>query len=107
MSLDGVETLPNCLPPSLDLTICRESLVIASGFVEDQNRKVFLIGDLNLRMGSLTGDSVKNSRIQLWNVIEDMGFCWLQPNEDKWTIDTAMGRSIVDYVLRTHKHRNR
>ena len=87
------------LPPSLDLAICRESLVIASEFVEDHNRKVFLVGDLNLRMGSLTGDSVKNSRTRLWDTIEEMGFRWAQPDEGKWTIDTAMGRSIVDYVF--------
>ena len=95
------------LPPSLDLAIYRESLVIALEFVEDQNQNVFLVGDLNLRMGSLTGDSNKNSRTRLWDTLEEMGFCWAQPDEGKWTIDTAMGRSIVDYVLRTHKHRNR
>ena len=69
------------LPPSLDLTICRESLVIASEFVEDQNRHVPLVGDLNLRMGSLTGDSNKNSRTRLWDAIEEAGFCWVQPDE--------------------------
>ena len=68
------------LPPSLDLAICRESLVIASEFVEDQNRNVFPVGGL-------------------WDTIEEMGFCWVQPDEGKWTIDTAIGRSIVDYVL--------
>ena len=65
-----------CLPPSLNLAICRESLLIASEFVEGQNQNVSLIGDLNLRMGSLTGDSNKNSRTRLWGTIEEMGFCW-------------------------------
>ena len=58
------------LPPSLDLAICRESPLIASEFVEG-----------------------------LWDTIEEMGFCWHQPDEGTWTIDTAVGRSIVDYVF--------
>ena len=49
------------LPPSLDLTICRESPVIASEFVEDQDRKVSLTGDLNLRMDH---SRVTQSKIQ-------------------------------------------
>ena len=28
-----------------------------------------------------------------------MGFCWVQPDEGEWTVDTVMGRSIVDYVF--------
>ena len=87
------------LPPSLDLTICRESLLKGFEYVEDQNRNVFLVGDLNMRMGTHTGDSIANTRSQLWYTIEEMGLYWLQPDEGKWTVDTTRGQSIVDYVF--------
>ena len=87
------------LPPSLDLTICRESLLKGFEYVEDQNRSVFLVGDLNMRMGPHTGDSITNFRSRLWYTIEEMGLCWLQPDEGKWTVDTTRGQSIVDYVF--------
>ena len=64
------------LPPSLDMTIRRENLLIGTEYAEDQARNVFLVGDLNMRMGPRTGDSSTNFRSRLWYTIEEMGFCW-------------------------------
>lgn len=50
------------LPPSLNLAICKERPPTASEYVEEQSQDVFLVGDLNLRMGLPTGDSIKNFR---------------------------------------------
>lgn len=50
------------LPPSIDLAIRRERLMIAPEFMVDQSQSVFLVGDLSLRMISLTGDSARDSR---------------------------------------------
>ena len=87
------------LPPGLDLTICRESLLIASEYLENQDYSVYLVGDLNMRMGPLTGDTISNSRSRLWYMIEEMGLQWVRPSMGKWTIETTRGHSIVDYVF--------
>ena len=67
------------LPPSLYLIICRESLLKGFEYVENQSRSVFLVGDLNVRMGPHTRDTITNTRSRLWNTIGEMGLCWLQP----------------------------
>ena len=95
------------LPPSLDLTICRESFLIGTEYAEDQTRNMFLVGDLNMRMGPRTGDSSTNFRSRLWYTIEEMGFCWVQPDEGKWTVDTTRGDTSLTTCLRTHKHGDR
>ena len=77
----------------------RESLLKGSEYAEPQNQNVFIVGDLNMRMSSFTGDSITNSRSRLWYTMEEMGFQWLQPDLGKWATNTARGKSIVDYVI--------
>lgn len=92
------------LPPSLDFVICRESLLIALELVEDQNQNVFPAGGLDLRMGSLVGNSIKDSRTRLWDTAEEVDFYWLQLDEGSEPYTQQWVVPSLTTCLRTHMH---
>ena len=95
------------LPPSMELATCIECILSASELpeVSETGDPVFLIGDLNMRLGYLTGDTVTNLRSNIRYTLQDLGFSWIRPNSGKWTVHTAQGRSIVDYVFANQEAR--
>ena len=89
------------LPPSMELAMCIESVLSASDVMAGSGNEdpVFLVGDLNMRLGSHTGDLVSNFRSNIRYTLHDMELSWVRPNSGKWTVHTSRGRSIVDYVF--------
>lgn len=89
------------LPPSMDLTSCIECLQSTARLTgsQDYGEPVIMAGDLNMRLGSLTGDLAVNFRSNVWQLIQDLGLSWKPPNTGKWTVCTSRGRSIVDYIF--------
>ena len=89
------------LPPSMELSTCIESLMMASiirkGIGHDE--PMYLMGDLNARMGHLTGDTLVNFRSNIRYTLSDQGLSWVKPDIGKWTFETHRGRSIVDYIM--------
>ena len=89
------------LPPSMELTTCIECVLSAEDIMValGDGEPVFLVGDLNMRLGCLTGDITANIRSNIRNTLQDLGLSWVRPCTGKWTVCTSRGRSIVDYVF--------
>ena len=85
----------------MELDTCIEGLMMTSDIREQTDREgpVFLGGDLNARMGRITGDSVANFRLTIRYTFRDLGLVWMKPNVGKWTLEITRGRSIVDYIM--------
>ena len=95
------------LPPSMELTTCVECILSASelpGGLEN-GCPVFMVGDLNMRLGRLTGDTVVNLRSNIKYTLQDLGLSWIRPDSGKWTFHTSRGRSMVDYVFANREAR--
>ena len=93
------------LPPSMEITACIECLQSTARYPipHDLEEPVFMAGDLNMRLGNLTGDLVTNFRSNVMYTLQDLGLSWIRPNSGKWTVCTSRGRSIVDYVFGNQK----
>ena len=95
------------LPPSMELAACIECVLS----VEDirttlgDGDPMILVGDLNMRLGRLTGDLTTNLRSNIRGILQDLGLILIRPNSGKWTVHTSRGRSIVDYVFANQKGR--
>ena len=89
------------LPPSMELTVCIECVLSAEDIVArlGDGEPVFLVGDLNMRLGHITGDLTTNFRSNIMSTLRDLGLSWVRPDFGKWTVHTSRGRSIVDYVF--------
>ena len=88
-------------PPSMDISTCIECIQIASDIrkrVGDE-APAFLIRDLNIRLGNLTGDSTANLRSNIVYTLNDLEYSWIKPDSGKWTLETQRDRSIVDYIM--------
>ena len=93
------------LPPSMELATCIECLQSASRHLTtwDNGEPVFLVGDLNIRLGPITGDLITNLRSNIRYTLQELGLSWIRPETGKWTVCTARGRSIVDYIFANQK----
>ena len=89
------------LPPSMELTTCIECVLSAEEIMTTlgDGEPVILIGDLNMRLGRLTGDLTANFRTNISTILQDLGLSRIRPDSGKWTVHTSRGRSIVDYVF--------
>ena len=70
------------LPPSMELATCIKCVLSAAGSRNED--PVFLVGDLNMRLGRLTGDLAANLRSNIRYTLQDMGLSWVRPNPGKW-----------------------
>ena len=64
--------------------------------------KCFVVGDFNIRLGDLTGDSYQDSSTRcslLLDWVDNPNWTLLSPNEGKWTTVTANGKGIPDHVI--------
>ena len=89
------------LPPSMELDICIECVQSVSEICEVSGNEdpIFLVGDLNMRLGTLTDDTVTNLRSNIRHTMQELGLLWIRPDSGKWTVCTSRGRSIVDYIF--------
>lgn len=69
------------LPPSMELTTCIECVLSAEDIMValGDGEPVFLVGDLNMRLGCLTGDITANIRSNIRNTLQDLGLSWVRP----------------------------
>ena len=89
------------LPPNMDFSTCIECIQIAPDIrkrVGDE-APVFLVGDLNIRLGNLTGNLTANFRSNIMYTFNGLEYSWIKPESGKRTLETQRGRSIVDYIM--------
>jgi hypothetical protein len=88
------------LPPSADDGKLVEILAAAERYTNELTLQCIIVGDLNARMGNITGDTITNPRgARLRNELENSAITIQMPAEGKWTSWGGGGRGIPDILL--------
>lgn len=88
------------VPPAASNTIINALLDAAEQYSEGLSLRCMVVGDLNARMGNVTGDSTSNPRgIFLKEALNNSALRIQSPVLGKWTTFQGGGRGIPDILL--------
>ena len=84
----------------MSLDICTYELLTAESYIQrfGCSSRVFLAGDLNMRLGEQGGDTATNARASLDGILRQMGLRRLKPINDQYTFESHAGRSTIDHI---------
>ena len=87
------------LSPHAPLEMCMYKVLTAENYIQrfGQFSQVFLVGDLNMRLGVQEGDIMTNSRASLDTVLHQIGLRRLKPINDQYTFESHAVRSTIDH----------
>jgi hypothetical protein len=90
-------------PPSFEHSQCVDSYQRAYQYVAPlmQTHGVILMGDFNMRLGSLVRDTSENLRRHLLSLFDECLLLNRNPSQGRWSREEGGHRSVIDLVLIT------